>query len=199
MAQGGFSYLWVLLLVAFMGVGLAVALEFDTTAVQRDRERELIAIGRQFRTAIGSYYELQQVAGRGQYPASLDDLLKDNRTPGIRRHLRRVFVDPMTGKAEWGVVQVNGRIVGVHSLAERTPIKQSGFEAEEMGLAGKKAYAEWLFTYPANLAVQPGSMQNLDALPIPNQTTMPGMSVPSNPLVTSGTVPLPTAQPLEAK
>lgn len=150
-AQGGFSYLWLLLLIAFMGVGLTVVVEVDATAAQRDREKELLVIGRQFRTAIGRYYELRQVGGRNEYPATLDDLLRDNRAPGIQRHLRKVFVDPMTGKAEWGLVRLGGRIVGIHSLSEKAPIKQSGFEADDLALQDKKKYSEWVFTYPSNL------------------------------------------------
>lgn len=152
--QHGFSYLWVLLLVAFMGLGLTVGVEIDSTAVQRDREKELLSIGRQFRTALGRYHETQMVAGRRDYPNTLDDLLKDNRVPGIRRHLRKIFVDPMTGKAEWGLVKVGGRIVGVHSLSGRVPVKQDGFEAEEMSFRGKRKYAEWVFAYPSDLMLQ---------------------------------------------
>lgn len=90
-------------------------------------------------------------AGARQYPATLDELLQDPRTPGITRHLRQVFVDPMTGKAEWGLVRVGGRIVGIHSLSERLPIKQAGFEDQDMAFAGKERYRDWVFTYPANL------------------------------------------------
>lgn len=152
--QAGFSYLWVLLLVAFMGVGLTVAVEIDSTVVQRDREKELLIIGRQFRTAIGRYYETQSPGGKREYPATLDDLLQDNRAPGIKRHLRKVFVDPMTGKAEWGLVRIGGRIAGVHSLSDKMPIKQDGFEAEDMNLRGKQKYAEWVFVYPFDLMLQ---------------------------------------------
>ncbi|MBS1196694.1 MAG: type secretion system protein [Proteobacteria bacterium] len=152
----GFTYLWVLLLVALMGVGLVLAVEIDSTAAQREQEKEMLSIGRQFRRAIGQYHETQIVGGKREYPASLDDLLKDNRFPGMRRHLRKIFVDPMTGKAEWGLVRVGGRIVGVHSLSERTPIKQEGFEPEDMSLRGKQKISEWVFTYPPELLVQAG-------------------------------------------
>jgi hypothetical protein len=152
--DAGFAYLWVLLLVAFMGVSLTAAVEIDSTAVKRDKEQELLAIGRQFRVAIGRYYETKLVAGKREYPTTLEDLLQDNRVPGIRRHLRKIFVDPMTGKTEWGLIRLGGRIVGVHSLSEKTPIKQDGFETEEMSLRGKQKYAEWVFVYPPDLLLQ---------------------------------------------
>jgi len=189
----GFAYLWVLLLVALLGIGLTVVAEVDATASRRERERELLAIGRQFQMALARYAQgrprnqaqdqpqdqaqgpaqLQgQLQGQGMdrndYPATLEDLLQDSRAPGIRRHLRKVFIDPMTGKAEWGLVQLAGRIVGVHSLSEDKPIKQDGFEAEQAGLRGKQTYAEWLFVYPPDLMI---NGQTAPTSPVPKEQT----------------------------
>ena len=153
-ACGGFSYLWVLMLVALMGVGLTVAAEVHSVASQRDKERELLAIGRQFSTAIGRYYES---GANREYPVSLNDLLRDERVPGVRRHLRKIFADPMTGKAEWGLVRFDGRIIGVHSLSKKKPIKQDGFEPAQADLQKKQAYTEWVFSYtPPAAAARPG-------------------------------------------
>lgn len=177
-AEGGFAYLWVLAVVALMGLGLTLGVDIYTTSVTRDKEAELLAIGRQFRIAIGRYYETQgggaqapgglpvaslgnagpinpaQVAGGRAYPASLDDLLKDNRSPGLKRHLRKIFIDPITGSTEWGLVRVGGRIVGVHSTSARMPIKQDRFEADDMTFRGKEKYSDWVFTYPADLLLR---------------------------------------------
>lgn len=157
-AIGGFAYLWVLLIVAFMGIGLTVGAEIYTTSVQRDKEQELLAIGRQFRTAIGRFYEAQiggiQSAGKHEYPANLEDLLQDNRSININRHLRKVFVDPMTSKAEWGVVRIGGRIVGIHSLSDAMPFKQGNFEVDDSAFSGKEKYSEWIFTYPSDLLLR---------------------------------------------
>jgi type II secretory pathway pseudopilin PulG len=166
--QRGFSYLWVLLLVAFMGIGLTVAAELDATMAQRERERELLAIGRQFQGAIGRYYEGQSAGAVKAYPATLEDLLQDPRAPGIRRHLRKIFVDPMTGKVKWGLVTVGGRVAGVHSLGTGTPIKQDNFPAEQANLRGKQQYAEWLFVYPPDLVLDAppaGAVPQAGALP----------------------------------
>jgi hypothetical protein len=169
----GFAYLWLLLLVAFMGLGLAVAGEIYTTAVQRDKEAELLGIGRQFRAAIGRYQGVQSAAGRREYPAELDDLLKDPRDPGVKRHLRKVFVDPMTARAEWGLMRVGGRIVGVFSLSQRRPIKQDRFEAEEMGFQGKDKYSDWVFTYPADLLLRGDAVAPDAAASAPSVGTRP--------------------------
>lgn len=152
--HAGFIYLWVLLIVAMMGAGLTVGADVYVTSLQREKEKELLFVGRQIRDAIGRYHAAMQVAGRNEYPISLDELLKDNRFPGLRRHLRRVYADPMTGKTEWGFVRVSGRIAGVHSKSERTPIKQDNFEPDEAGFRGRNKYSEWVFTYPPDLLLQ---------------------------------------------
>lgn len=146
----GFAYLWVLLSMAFLGVSLVLVADVYTTSARRDREAELLSIGRQFREALRRYHEAQ-FGNLKQYPASLDDLLRDPRSPGVTRHLRQVFIDPMTGKAEWGLVRVNGRIVGIHSLSDETPIKQAGFDDDDVAFAQAGSYREWVFTYPPGL------------------------------------------------
>jgi type II secretory pathway pseudopilin PulG len=153
--QGGFTYLWVLLMVAFMGVALTLAAEVDQTIVNRDREKGLLAVGREFQRAIGSYYESQHVGGNKEYPASLDDLLQDPRFPGVKRHLRKLYIDPVTGNSEWGIKRVGGRIVGIFSLSENAPIKQSNFEVGLEYLQGAKKYSDWVFVYPSDLMFQP--------------------------------------------
>lgn len=144
-AQSGFSYLWLLLLVGLMGLGLSVASDVYSTVAKREREKELMAVGRQFQEAIRRYREFRSDGGRREYPASLEDLLLDPRSPGKLRHLRKIFVDPMTRKAEWGLVLKGGRVVGVHSLSTDAVLKKDGFDPDLMALADKSNYAEWLF------------------------------------------------------
>lgn len=174
-AEDGYAFMWTLFLVAMLGLGLGSASEVYQTSIYRDQEKELLTIGRQFRQAIGDYYETQLTAGRREYPATLDELLKDSRFPGIRRHLRKVFVDPATGKAEWGLWKVGGRIVGVYSLSDRQPIKTGGFEADEAMFAGKEKLSEWVFVYPQNLLVQKTpDLPGQPAAPV----TPPGQAIP---------------------
>lgn len=152
--DAGFTYLWLLLLVALMGLGLTLAVEIDATAVRRDKERQLLLIGHQFRNAIENYHRMPGASGKEEYPPSLEAMLKDNRVPGIRRHLRQVFVDPMTGTADWGLVRIDGRIVGVHSLSQQAPIKVEGFEPADAAFRQRQHYAEWIFTYPSDLLLR---------------------------------------------
>ena len=147
MRKTGFTYLGVLFAVAIMGAVLAAVGSVWHTAQQREKERELLFIGNQFRSAIGGFYEKSSGTVK-QYPHSLDDLLKDNRILVTKRWLRKIYIDPMTVKNEWGLVEApGGGIIGVRSLSEDTPIKTGNFHKEDAEFEGKQHYSEWKFVY----------------------------------------------------
>jgi type II secretory pathway pseudopilin PulG len=146
-APRGFTYLALLFAVAIAGVVLAAVGVLWSTERQRQREAELLVIGGEFRAAIAGYYESSPGLVK-RYPAKLDDLLKDDRFLSVRRHLRQVYLDPMTATHEWGLTMApEGGIMGVYSLSETTPIKQSGFPPEWAGFEGKQHYSDWIFAY----------------------------------------------------
>lgn len=148
---GGFAYLWTLMLVASMGVALSIAGDVYATAARREKERQLLFAGHEMRNAIGRYYNVNGENGQHQYPLTLNDLLKDPRFPNPTRHLRRLYPDPTSGKPEWGLIMLQGRIVGVHSLSPQQPVKQDNFDDNDAGLRQKAHYADWRFTYPSDL------------------------------------------------
>jgi len=120
----GFTYIGILLAVATLGVFLAVVGDVWRTAQQREAERDLRFIGEEFRRAISRYYEATPGAAK-MYPRSLQDLVSDNRFPGIRRYLRRIYVDPITLRREWGTVAADdGGVAGVYSLSQAEPLGQ---------------------------------------------------------------------------
>lgn len=126
----GFTYIGVLIAVALFGLASVGAARLLASTERVERETELLFIGHQFRQAIRSYLQAGQRAG--QYPATLEDLLLDKRYPTPRRHLRRLFVDPITGQADWGLVSApEGGIMGVYSLSEREPLKRANFDPED--------------------------------------------------------------------
>jgi hypothetical protein len=143
----------VLILVALAGVALAGAGELWSTASKREKEAQLLFVGDEFRRAIGSYYEGSP--GTKQFPQRLEELLDDKRLPVTRRHLRRIYVDPMTGGAEWGLVKYGDRIMGVHSLSEEQPLKTANFRSEDEAFKGGAAYTDWRFVYEPSAAAPP--------------------------------------------
>lgn len=145
--EQGYTYLAILFFVVIVGLGLAVVGELWSTASQREKERDLLLAGRALREAIGRYHAAP-AGGATRYPPGLEDLLKDNRVPGIRRHLRRIPVDPMTGKPDWATVAApGGGIAGVHSVSENEPLKTANFEQGEESFGSAKKYSAWRFVY----------------------------------------------------
>jgi len=143
--SNGFAYLWVLFAVFLLGLGMATAMEVDSSLAQRSKEEELLSQGQQFRAALRSYYSVRSPSGTNEYPQSLNQLVDDRRDGVPRRHLRKIFVDPLTGKASWGLILQGNRIVGVHSLSTLEPIKQAGFDDEELSFVGSRRYSDWKF------------------------------------------------------
>lgn len=144
--QRGFTYLGLLIIITVMGAGLAAFGQLYSHAAQREKEQELLFIGGQFRDAIASYYN--KSPGAKIYPRKLEDLLEDRRFPMPQHHLRRVYSDPMTGKAEWGMVEApGGGFMGVHSLSEETPIKSGNFSVKDQAFEGAEHYTKWMFAY----------------------------------------------------
>jgi len=143
----GFTYLTVLFLVAMMAGGLALIGEVWHTSNLREKEADLLHVGDEYRRAIERYVR----SGNNQYPKSLADLIRDPRQPGVVRHLRRLYPDPMTGKDEWGLVKSNdGGIAGVHSLSDAAPLKVAGFALRDASFEGKSKYSDWQFIFAAN-------------------------------------------------
>lgn len=142
--RGGFTYVVVLVWVALIGIGLAITGDVWRTTAQREREDELLFIGGEFRRALNAYYEGS--SGAKRFPPTLEALLRDERYSTVRRYLRKMYVDPMTGQAQWGVVRrPDGAIVGVYSLSGARPLRTANFSASEEEFAGKRSYTEWVF------------------------------------------------------
>lgn len=195
--QRGFTYLGLLFAVVVSSVLLAGAGQVWHVQAQRDKEAELLFIGREFGRALASYAaipvqppedaaggdrsgafpdDLQAAQGSpvsaagatpaalsrivqapeaaapdaaaGSGPERLEQLVEDNRIQPPARHLRRIYRDPMTGRAEWGLIRAGTRIVAVHSLSDgkalrRIPgAKRPGATPHE---ADDVRYSDWRF------------------------------------------------------
>lgn len=140
----GFTFIGILVIVAISGIALSgVGIIWHQT-IQRELEKELLFIGDQYRAAIYSYYE-STPNGVKQYPKKLEDLLLDNRFPVIKRHIRRLYDDPMTNNQPWGLVKQQDFIVGVYSLSTKQAIKKKGFPTIYESFEETTTYDEWKF------------------------------------------------------
>lgn len=154
--QRGAILLVVLVAVTILGLSLGIAGSTWTSTVQQSKEKDLLWKGDQIRRAIGSYYETQHAPGTPRtFPQSVNDLLSDNRTMQTRRHLRKPYLDPMTGEDWDWIMAPEGGIKGVRSTSEKRPFKKDGFSEENKNFVGMWRYRDWEFIYqPKKVAVK---------------------------------------------
>jgi type II secretory pathway pseudopilin PulG len=141
----GFTYLGALVLIVITGIALSSAGQYWSTLMTREKEKELLFRGDQIRRGIDSYTKATPQGSQPSYPSRFEDLLKDPRSLGTRRHLRRLYSDPMTG-GKWGVISDGkGGVKGVFSLSEKAPLKSEGFPTGYESFESSKAYKDWRF------------------------------------------------------
>lgn len=145
--NAGFTYIGLLILLALIALVASASLQVGSILQRRAAEEELLAIGLEFRLALQSYAARSQ-AGQKRNPTSLADLVKDPRFPNTVRHLRKIYVDPLTGNAEWGVVNaVDGSgVIAVFSLSKDKPIKIGNFDPVWQGFDASESYQRWRFS-----------------------------------------------------
>lgn len=87
----GYSLVMVVMLITVMNIVVATALPLWSGMIRRDKEEELISRGLQYAEAIRVF---QRRFGR--LPVQLDELVRVE-----PRCIRRLWEDPITGKADW--------------------------------------------------------------------------------------------------
>lgn len=144
----GFTYITALIFVAVVGISLNVAGMYWSTVVKREKEKELLFYGDQIRQAIESFAQSSPGGKSPEYPRSLNDLLRDPRYPNVRRHLRKIYKDPMTPEGQWGYVLASqGRIKGVFSKSKDRPLKTGNFLPPYEKFEKAETYADWKFVF----------------------------------------------------
>lgn len=146
--EAGFTYVSLLFVILVIGLALGTTGKIWSTVAKREKEEELVFRGGAVRAGIESYYKRPGLINT--YPRSLTDLVSDKRLNKIRRHLRKVYADPMTGKPDWVLLKTpGGRIKGVRSRSEEKTLKKRNFPAGLEELEDKSSYSEWEFVYEA--------------------------------------------------
>lgn len=143
-AERGFTYLGLLFAVAIAGIALAGTGLLWHLESRREKEKELLFIGEEYRRAIASYYN-KSPGGDKQYPEKLEDLLLDRRFPMPVRHLRRLYRDPMLPGENWQLILLEERIIGIASRSSEQPLKIAGFPLGQEDFNNARSYSAWLF------------------------------------------------------
>jgi general secretion pathway protein G len=112
-SQFGFTMVELAVVAAMIAILAAMAIPVARYSLRRQKELELRHELRTMRDAIDSYKKLAdsgmipiKLGGEG-YPPDLETLVKGvdlvGRIDKKEKFLRRIPIDPMTGKAEWGL------------------------------------------------------------------------------------------------
>lgn len=142
-SQVGMSLLELIIACSILLILSSAALPSFRVVVVRQREQQLREELREMRMAIDRYKDLadrnliRQKAGSEGYPPDLETLVKVTHIGGggfdrTLRFLRRIPIDPMTGRAEWGLRSVKDdadsrtwsgdNVFDVYSKSDRTAL-----------------------------------------------------------------------------
>jgi general secretion pathway protein G len=106
----GFTLIELIVATAILVILTGLAIPTARVTIKREREHELRQALWQLRDAIDRYKDaadrgaFQTKVGSEGYPPDLDTLVKGVDVGGKKlRFLRKVPIDPMTGKDEWGL------------------------------------------------------------------------------------------------
>jgi general secretion pathway protein G len=116
-SEGGYSFIELLIVVSILFVLASAAMPLAQVASQRQRETDLRRDLREMRTAIDKFKDAvdqglipstEVTPGSEGYPTKLETLVDGVTAAGDAsgrklKFLRRIPIDPMTGKAEWGM------------------------------------------------------------------------------------------------
>lgn len=169
--QGGFTYLGMIILVTVLGLVGAATLKIDALLRRAAAEEELLFVGAAFADALTSYAAATP-QGQPTQPPTLQDLLKDTRTPAVRRHLRKIFVDPITGSTDWGIIWLGDQkgVLAVYSKSPLQPLKIANFDPRLVGFESRQHISDWRF-----VANAPGPNVPAVAAPAPASATPPSL------------------------
>jgi general secretion pathway protein G len=108
--QRGFTLIELIVATSILLILTGMAVPIMRNVVQREREKELREALWTLRDAIDRYKDaadkggFQTKVGSENYPPDLDTLVNGVDVAGKKlKFLRRVPMDPMTGKTEWGM------------------------------------------------------------------------------------------------
>lgn len=145
-------------MVVVTGIMLAAIGQSVSVIMQREREKELIFRGLQYRDAIERWNKKPNPPPLKDLKELVEPTVSSNVDRSKDRFLRKLYTDPITGR-EWKTLpsppDPHQGIYGVASPSDKEPFKQGNFPEVIKKFEGKKKYSEWEFVYisPKNAGV----------------------------------------------
>jgi len=115
LCRRGFTLIELLIVIAIMGILIAIAQPDLKWAITRAKEAVLKEDLFQLRDAIDQYY-----ADTGRYPAALTNLFSEQ--DKLKSYLRSIPIDPFTRSADWITVALEGDEGGVFDVHSASPL-----------------------------------------------------------------------------
>lgn len=144
-SQQGAIYIWILLSLLFLSLGIGQWSINYANLTQREKEEELLRIGLMYRKAIYQYYQ-NSPGGVKTYPEKLEDLLRDPRYLEVKRYLKKLEKDPMTSKDFLIIKNSENKIIGIYSSSLQKTIKKTGFLSSLENFEKVEKYRDWKFS-----------------------------------------------------
>jgi type II secretory pathway pseudopilin PulG len=142
--ERGYTFVAVLVLLAICMLGLSAAGPMWSQDTRRNKELELLRVGVLYAKALKSYHDAAPGSMKN-FPQRLEQLALDDRFVGVRRHLRKVYSDPVNAGKPWGLVLDDRQgIIGVYSLSGEAPLSDAPELAPGLH-PGATRYADWKF------------------------------------------------------
>jgi type II secretory pathway pseudopilin PulG len=142
--ERGFAFIAMLALLAIFALALSAAGPLWSDASKRDREQELLRLGALYASALKSFHDASP-GSMAEYPLRLEQLLQDDRFVGVRRHLRKLYPDPVDPARPWGLVRNDrGGIIGVYSQSAARPLSSAPQQAPKLQRDAQR-YSDWKF------------------------------------------------------
>lgn len=159
-SEAGFTYIVALVMVVIMGIMLGAIGQSVKVIMQREREKELIFRGLQYRDALELWSKKNpNNLLKAETIKNLEDkLVAGGDKLGKEFYLRKIYKDPITG-SDFVLVKdkVTQEIQGVKSTSSEEPFKQGDFPEVIKSFEGKKKYSEWEFVFKKGLKTPAGS------------------------------------------
>jgi type II secretory pathway pseudopilin PulG len=138
--EPAFTYLGLMILVAILALATSATLTLGSIAQRREAEQRLLEVGDRLSPGNHQLREQQPGGSTAATPLRSPICSRIPRYPGVRRHLRRLYPDPISGSNEWGLVAApGGGIMGDSQPVERAGDQDCRVRSGKRGFRGGDA------------------------------------------------------------